>query len=727
MMQRNSTPVRRQHLLALALLAAFGANQDARAQSSVTFGLGVLNGGTADRALFGQYNGLRDRGETPLSLDLEYFRQVDETGATVLFKGSRLFTDTREMGLRWQRQGAWKIGVDLGESLRQEPLTVRSGLLGAGTPSPQVVTLSGGGGSELDLHAHRTALGLSFWRGITPALEFELSLKSEDKEGARLFGVGFTCPTPIAPGCRGATGANVGWAVLMLPEPINANHSQIDARLTYARDRLRLSAGYYASFYRNRFDVLTPSVPGRLINAVGNDLELNSGLQAILNLPVALPPDNQAHQLDVSGLYSLTATTTLNFKLRYAQALQHQDFAASGLSDAPAGVSNLGGRVDTKAVQFGLNARPLPALGLHADLRWEERDDKTPIARYHVEGTSTYTNRHLPNTRTRGKLQANYQFNSAHRGTLTVDAESIDRGVFTASSAVAGISALRQQTDEFGLRAEWRSRWSEEFSGSVGLETSQRDGSNWLRPNSGLGVTEVPDPAVPGSGLDERSIYMPTLADRQRDKLRLRADWQASEDLSLQISAETGKDRYKTPSAQGLRSTRMDQVSVDWNYSLSFRWSLNGQLAWGQQALHQSRHAGYILSFDNRNTNVGFGVAGRPTDQLQLGVGLTHVDDRNRYAQALDATASADSIALLAATGGLPDIVYRQSALKAFSSYDINDKSTVRLDLIHQRTQFNDWSWTYNGVPFVYSDGSTVTMLPKQSVTFLGVSYKYKW
>ena len=92
-------------------------------------------------------------------------------------------------------------------------------------------------------------------------------------------------------------------------------------------------------------------MPASLNNPLGVPLPLSAGLQALLNQPVALPPDNQAHQLDLSGIYSLTPTTHLNFKLGHAQALQHQDFAAGGFADAPAGVTNLGGRVDTTLAQ----------------------------------------------------------------------------------------------------------------------------------------------------------------------------------------------------------------------------------------------------------------------------------------------------------------------------------------------------------------------------------------
>ena len=49
------------------------------------------------------------------------------------------------------------------------------------------------------------------------------------------------CPSPVAPGCQGTTGIAAGWATLMVPQAINSNTSQIDARLNYSMDKLRLN------------------------------------------------------------------------------------------------------------------------------------------------------------------------------------------------------------------------------------------------------------------------------------------------------------------------------------------------------------------------------------------------------------------------------------------------------------------------------------------------------
>lgn len=727
-------PAPAQVAIATALFAIVGAahaEDESVTESSVTAGVGVLGGDSEDRAIFGQYNGLRPN-RVDWQLDFDYYRRNDTAARVTRFQGIDLLGENRELHFLWKRQGNWKFATDYSELVRREPNTINTGLLGARSTTPQVVHLGGGPGtgSDLDLKTKRQGLGLAFSKWLSRAVEVQASLKSENKDGARLFGKGFSCPSPVAPGCAPTTGANPGWAVLMLPEPIDSNHSQLEARISYAGDRLRLSGGYYGSFYNNSNGALVPGVPGSLNNPLGVLQPLNTGLQPILAQALALPPDNEAHHADVTGVYVFTPTTRATFKLGAARATQDQGFAASGFA-GPAGVTNLDGRVDTTVAQLGFASRPIPKLSLLADFRRDDRDDRTPLALYNVigqEGTSTFitfTNRERNYEKRRGKLQASYQFTSDYRGTFGIDYEEIDRGTFTPSSAAFGISALRQKTDELGWRAELRRRMTETFSGSISYMTSEREGSGWLRPVSG-GTGVVPF-GEPGAVVTSTSIFMPTLADRERDKVRLFAVWQPSDAFTLQFAADYGRDKFSAPSTQGLRRTDMRLISVDGDYVLSTRWTLNGYLSRGSQTLDQSRPGGAIMAFDNDNTAIGVGVVGRPTGKLRVGATLSYFDDDNEYAQTLDATASAADIALLQASGGLPDIVFRTTELRLFGQYELTKTSAVRLDLIHHRAKFNDWTYGFDGTPFLFSDNTTVSQLRSQNVTFVGVSFTHRW
>jgi long-subunit fatty acid transport protein len=176
-----------------------------------------------------------------------------------------------------------------------------------------------------------------------------------------------------------------------------------------------------------------------------------------------------------------------------------------------------------------------------------------------------------------------------------------------------------------------------------------------------------------------------------------------------------------------VRRNGMDQLSVDATYAWSEKWSVNGFVTYSTESLRQARPAAAILEYVNRSTGLGLGVTGKPNAKIDVGGSLSFINDKSVYAQTLDPAADGATVALLAATGGLPDIVFRQTELKLFGRYALSKQSDLRLDVVHQRSAWTDWSWGYNGVPFVYSDGTTVNRQPHMNVTFIGLRYIYRW
>lgn len=144
--------------------------------------------------------------------------------------------------------------------------------------------------------------------------------------------------------------------------------------------------------------------------------------------------------------------------------------------------------------------------------------------------------------------------------------------------------------------------------------------------------------------------------------------------------------------------------------------------------MHIDHSTGYMMDLRNVNTTLGMGVAGKPTSKIDLGANFSYINDRNVYGQQLDQAASATNVAFLASGGGLPDVTFRQTRLNLFGSYALEKSASVRLDLIHQIAKLNEWTWANpaNGIPFLFSDGTTIGMNPSQRVTFLGASYIYR-
>lgn len=672
----------------LACMAAQAQSEPVVA--SVSIGIAHVDGSDADKALFGQYNGLRDV-NTAVSLGLDYSLRDPDTGKWVDFLGANLLGDTRELEFVWKNPGVWKFTAGYGELTRAEPHIVNSGLGGAGTPTLAInKLLTAGSGADLDLSTKRKSLGLGFSRIISPQLQLSVDVKTEEKDGSRVFGALVNNGSCVSVGtvvCLDIVSA------LLLPEPIKSYHSQLEARASYALENLRLHATYHGSFYNNSNTTLSP-VSGATTGIVPNYL-------------VALPPDNQAHQFDLSGSYDLSKATRATFKLAWATAQQNADFP-TGLTGplvpvvgGSVLVTSPGARVDTTLAKFGFTSRVSTQLSLLGDIRYEDKDDKTNLFNYNL----TSTNHRLPNTKLQGKFQASWQFDSRHRGTLGADYESIDRGTYTASSILAGVSAIRQKTDEVGVRAELRSRLSDELGGAVTLSSSQRDGSSWLQSAAigTTGVVTVADAAL------AQAVLMPTMADRQRNKLRFSGDWQPNKDFNLQVSAELNQDSYSSPSSLGLQDARVRQLGLDWSYNVSSAWALNGYVSHGTQTMKQSLAAGSVLALDNTNLAAAIGVTGKLSSQVQMGANLSYLDDKTAYAQS--------------AANTLPDVNYSQTALKLFATYQVEKNVTVRLDVVHQKISTDDWTWKN----VTYADGTTVRDNPSQTVNLIGLSYVYQW
>jgi len=192
-------------------------------------------------------------------------------------------------------------------------------------------------------------------------------------------------------------------------------------------------------------------------------------------------------------------------------------------------------------------------------------------------------------------------------------------------------------------------------------------------------------------------------------------------------SAAGGKDDYSMPTQYALQDSKMSLFTIDANYALSDAWNLNGFASYGTQKLNQARPAGSILAFDNTNLTLGLGATGRISEQIEVGGTLAYISDNNEYAQTLDPLANPSSGALLAATGGLPDIKFQQTELRLYGKYALAKNQALRLDAIYQQTKYNDWAYQYGSMPYTYSDNTTVTLDQNQSVVYIGVSYVYSW
>ncbi|MDN5882218.1 MAG: MtrB/PioB family decaheme-associated outer membrane protein, partial [Nitrosospira sp.] len=466
-----------------------------RPHSTVDLGVGYLFN---DGARFGQYSGMRDAGPYGL-INADILKRSDATGTWYRLRGRNLGLDSRELRLEHSQQGNWGYVIDFSQTPRYEPFTVRTAVSGIGTSHLHVPTTPTAGDPML-FKTERTAVGFGLGKSFAGNMDFQLHFRNEEKDGARVFGRG---TRSIFAGAFGFT-----------PEPINSTTRLFGATLGYNGKRLQLSGGYYGTMYVNHNTAL--HITGG--SSAGGGSALNT------YNPIALPPDNQSHQLFLGGGYSFTPTTRGNFKVAYTHATQTNAFIHSLLL-APGVGSHLGGRIDTTLLQGGLTARPLPKLSLLANIRYEDRDDKTPILNYnpHAPGYPGF-NQPFSMRTLNAKVEAYYALPMSFRLTGGVDFDQRHRDY-----GAPIVVRHRGRTDEWSYRVELRRSMSETVTGAVSYIYSDRSGSDFLRSII---------PGYPGF------VSPINLADRSRHKVRLLINWVPIEPLSLQFIVDESRDNY---------------------------------------------------------------------------------------------------------------------------------------------------------------------------------------
>lgn len=665
--------------LTATLLAALGSANAAegddlarltKLESTVSLGAGYAD---SDGARFDQYSEMNQSGSYGL-LGADIVKRDDVSGTWLKLTGRNLGLDNRELKLEHGRQGDWGYYLDYSRTPRYEPYTANTPVTGIGSANLTIPTVSTAG-MLTQLKTQREAIGLGFNKWMARGFDVQVRFRNEEKDGARLF----------ARGTTGGTG-NFEFA----PEPIHSSIRQIEVNLGYSGEQMQLSGGYYGTAYDNK----------------NTALNFTGGAAALATFtPIGLPPDNQSHQFNLSGGYNFNSDTRGNFKVAYTKASQNDSFilpAAAGV-----GRNDLGGQINTTLVQMGLSSRLMPKLSVLANLRYENRDDKTSIARYFTgaTATSTYNGDNEPRSikKSSVKLEASYLLPMSLRLTGGIDYDQKKR-----NASPVRIVSQRDRTNETSYRIEVRRSMSETVTGALAYVQSDRSGSDFS--------TTVLNNGSVGSNL----IAPIHLADRKRDKVRLSVNWMPTEPLSLQFVLDQAKDKYSARDALelGPQKGQAQNFSVDASYVFSEAWQATAWASRNDTQFDQSSRTSaaqiWAAALRNRGDAFGLGVEGKASSQLEIGADLSHSDITDEYRQ--------QAITGLA-IGSLPDVSTKLTRLKLFGKYAILKNAGVRLDYIYDYYKTNDWSWT----TWTYTDGTKLTQSPTQKVHFLGISGYYKF
>ena len=663
--------------IAAAVLAATAAWADERddevaaakrPDSRVEIGIG---GVSDDNTRFGQYNGMT-RDKAYLLFDLRSRYRDDATGTWTNLTGRNLGLENRDLRFEQSRQGDWGYYIDFSETPRYSPYTPITRL--TGFDSTRQTVNGAATPSALEMKTDRKALGAGLDKWVTSRWDVRLSTKQEEKTGRRLFG---------------RTGTD------FLVDPIDYSTQQYEASVGYRGEQGQFTGGYYGTNFvnnKNRIDV---------IGGTGTGFS-----------PIALPPGSESHKIHFGGGYNFSPTTRAAYKLAYTHQTQSESF----IDTSTTGRTNLGGVVDTKFGQVGLSARPTSGLSIVADLKKENRDDKTPVVDYfNITTTNTATGVNEPRSihSTVGKLEATYRLPAAFSVIGGYDYDQRRR-----NTSDIRVVSYREKTEEHTLRVDLRRAMSESLNGSIGYAHSSRGGSEWQTTTIATGAN--------GSNL----VQPLHLADRERDKLRATLGWAPVERLDFQLRAEGSKDEYSGRTL-GLQDGNAQFYSVDAGYRVSDDWQITGwfsrddtranMISCASAAGTNSGDLGacpntpanpiWTAHLRNVGTSIGLGVRGKATAKLEVGAEFQFQDDRGEFRNGPTP----------AGVTAPPDVKYERRIARLSAKYAVQKNAGVRLLYAYDRFKTDDWTWT----SWTYADGTYVLPNAQQKVNFFGVTGYY--
>lgn len=688
---RNMNSQFRMTALAAALTAAYATAwaQDAsvdeliKPSSSVSIGLGQWD---KDRPQMGIHDGMRNN-NTQLLLDADIRKRDDATGTWQTLWVRDLGLDTREIRGEYLEQGKAGVAVDYRGFSTQAPYTINSTVTGIGSTAQalgvNIPNTAIGSGANYQFGVDRDKFGLGFYKSLAKGIDLKMKFSTEEKSGQRITSNG---------------------SAIFVADLIDTTTHRAEATLNYSRDNLHLTGGYIGSWF---------------LNNNGQGFVQGGAATVAAGNRMTQPLDNQAHQGFLSGHYGFSATTRGTFKLAYTRGTQDERLPTANISsNAYANIGTLQGKMDTTLMQLGLSARPLPQLGVVASLRYNDVKDKTPQYAT-IRSTDNTANIAINSTpysyrTTVGKLEGTYDLSRGYSATAGVDLEKLDRTVVTSINGAVynAYVPMRAATDETTYRLQLRKSLSDTLNGSIAYLYGDREGSDYTTSNQ-VGTLFV-SPV--------------NTADRERNKVRVALDWAPTDALGVQFNIETATDKYgNNARSQGLHEGNADLLSLDASYQLSEEWQVGGWYSWNTNDAHfinyQAAARQGIRRQNDTGNALGLSLAGQINAKTKVGAELSWADDKTVFEQS-----NSDGVA----TGAIaPNINSRITRIKFHADYAVDKHANVRLDLIHERWNSDDWQWRYtDGKPWQFgtaTDGTTVIVTPKQNATFIGARYIFKF
>jgi Putative outer membrane beta-barrel porin, MtrB/PioB len=343
-------------------------------RASLEFGE-FLEDGKERETRYERYRVVRDGPLVDL-LNLELLQP--QRGDYALFRGGSIGRDDQFYDLEagracWLSVRAWFSGVphryasdavQLFDGAGSESLRLPPPLTPGGSSLADLqATLDARGESNVEVQRDRTQVGARL--RAAPTLWLFAQYRLESRKGEMPWGVGFAFPdlTPFIGG------------TLEVPQPVRDRTHAARVGLEWGGRDFQLNLGYNASLYDDSLKSLTVEQPF-------------TGLGPVDRARLALPPDNEWHNLHADVAANLPLRTRAIGTFAWSTSLQHDSLLSPTINDGTIGTANLSDwnspsalsrgnasvKVDDLLADFAVIANPWQPLNLRAGVKYTDQD-----------------------------------------------------------------------------------------------------------------------------------------------------------------------------------------------------------------------------------------------------------------------------------------------------------------------------------------------------------------
>jgi MtrB/PioB family decaheme-associated outer membrane protein len=598
-----------------------------------------------DSFKFGEYTGLVDEGGYAIANARATYR--DEDADYMEFEATDLGLDSRSLQVEGGRQGRYRLLLrydelphyitDTGQTpfngIGSDDLSLPPGWVDARSTSGMTSLESSLHDVELETQRERLAVGAM----LQPADNWELgvTVRRDTKEGTKSLSGAFFIDAA------------------QLIQPIDYETDEVEAFVAYAQRKWQVGVKYYASSFENENVALRWENPFTPFVAGADSGEL------------ALPPDNEFHQVGLSAGYQFGNATNASAELAIGRMRQNEDFVAATTNPNLATTlprDSLDGEVDTLNAIVKLTSRLSEKWRLNAAYRYDDRDNQTPATSYDWVTTDTFAaapreNQPYSFTRTALDVSTDYRVDPKTKLSVGLDHEDVDRTL--------------QEADETRENTLW---------GKVTMRTGKRGRANVKllhaeREVSGYTLVAETQPS------QNPLLRKFNLADRTRNEAEFGFNTTTAESVSVGVSASIANDDY-SESPIGLTDSGFYNVGADTSMPLSERVSLHAFLDHQRITSDQAGSNAFSVpdwraaQTDTINT-LGAGVQYSVSEQLDVGVELA---------------ASESTSEISVNVSDFPDLETELYSLKIDANYQLRNGVALYGAYWHESYDSKDWA-----------------------------------